>query len=164
MIVLIISTIAFVMLLWLFYTRFFGAEYFPASRKVVKEMIKSANLTKKDAVYDLGCGDARILCAAAPKCRKAVGIEIDFLRFLVSKFNASYYGNAKVLRKNLLSQKLNDADVIFIFLRQDINDKLEKKCIKEMKKGSRIVSHYWKMKHLKPYKIDEKMRIYSYKI
>ena len=158
-----VSGIFFLFLMWLFYTKFYGAEYYPASKKVVRKMIEFAKLEKKDAAYDLGCGDGRIVIEAAKKCRKAVGIEIDMIRMLWAKLKSRKIKNVRIMHGNMFLQDIKDADVIFIFLRQKANDKLLEKFKKELKPGSMIVSHYWKMS-LKPYAVDEKLRVYAYKL
>lgn len=160
---LLASSIIFIVCMWFFYTKFFGAEFAPAPKKVIEKMIEFAELKNKDIVYDLGCGDGRILIKAAGKCRKAIGIEIDLLRVLISKFKTRKIKNVKIIRGNLFLESIKDADVIFIFLRQKANDALMKKFKKELKKGSRIISHYWTLP-LKAYKTDENLRVYAYKI
>ncbi len=154
----------FFFLLWLFYTRFFGAEYYFTTQKRVKKMMKMAKVGRRDIVYDLGCGDARIVIASAQKCKKAIGIEIDPLRFLIStiKIKLLRVKNAKIIFGNLFSQNLKDADVVFLFLRQWTNDNLREKFEKEFKKGTRIVSHYWIFHGWKPVEEDKKLRLYSY--
>jgi ribosomal protein L11 methylase PrmA len=159
---LIISTVLYIILFWLFYTKFFGAEYCPVPTDSLKRMIEFSKLKKNETAYDLGSGDGKIVLSASKRCRKAVGIEIDPLRVLWSRLRAKGK-NIEIFRENFFNHNLNDADVVFIFLRQKANDRLEKKFKKEMKKGSRIVSHYWKL-GLKPYKTDDELRVYAYKI
>ncbi|MEM2956400.1 MAG: rRNA adenine N-6-methyltransferase family protein [Candidatus Pacearchaeota archaeon] len=161
-ILLFFAFIFYIFLLWLFYTRFFGAEYYPTSKKVIKKMIEFAELKKEDIVYDLGCGDGRILLAVARKCKRAIGIEVDLLRFLWSKLKTKGK-NICVIRKNFFNQNISDANVIFIFLRQETNNKLLEKFKKELKPGSRIVSHYWRL-NLNPWKVDKKLKVYAYRI
>lgn len=159
---LIISTVLYVILFWLFYTKFFGAEYCPAEKKVIDKAIEYSKLKKNEIFYDLGCGDGKVLLSASRRCRKAVGIEIDPLRVLWSRLRTKGK-NIEIFRENFFNHNLGNADVVFIFLRQNANDRLEKKFLREMKKGSRIVSHYWKL-GLKPYKTDDESRVYAYKI
>jgi len=160
---LIILTTAFIILFWFFYTKFFGAEYQAVPTRVLKKMIESAGLKKKDVVYDLGCGNGKILLEAAKFCKKARGIEIDPLRVLMARMKTGKMNNVEVIRGNLFRQNLRDANVIFIFLRQRTNDKLMEKFRKELKKGTKIISHYWTL-DLKPFKVDKKLRVYEYKI
>lgn len=158
------SLFIFFFLLWFFYTRFLGAEYYPTTRRKMQKMLEYASLKKSDVVYDLGCGDGRLVIASARKCRKALGIEIDPLRFLISLFKVKLLGikNAKIIFGDLFKQNLNDADVVLLFLHRRIDDRLQKKFIQELKKGTRVVSHYWIFHGWKPVKKDEKLRIYFY--
>jgi predicted RNA methylase len=132
----------------------------------MEKMLEFAKLKKSDIVYDLGCGDARLIVAASPKVKKAIGIEIDPLRFLISWLKVKILGikNARIIFGDFFRTDLHEADVIFLFLRQKTNDRLQKKFIKELKPGTRIVSHYWIFHGWKPIKQDKKLRIYSYRI
>jgi SAM-dependent methyltransferase len=151
-----------IFLLWFFYTRFFGAEYCPAEKKVIEKALDFSKLKKNEIFYDLGSGNGKVLLAASKYCRKAVGIEIDPLRVLISRIKTKGK-NIEIIRCNLFSHNLHDADVIFIFLRQGANNRLLEKFKKELKPGARIISHYWTL-NLKPYKTDEKLRVYAYRI
>lgn len=164
--IVFVSLLIFFFLLWFFYTSFFGAEFYPTTRKKMVRMLEYANIKKTDIIYDLGCGDARLVIAAARKCKRAIGIEIDPLRFLVSfiKTKLLRLKNAKIIFGDLFKQNLRDADVVFLFLHKRINDRLRKKFEKELKKGTRIVSHYWIFHGWKPVKQDKELKIYLYVI
>lgn len=128
-------------------------------------MLEMAKVNNKDVVYDLGCGDARIIIASAKRCKKAVGIEIDPIRYLISsiKIKLLKIKNAQIIFGNLFNQNLKNADVVFLFLRQWSNDKLKKKLAK-LKNGTRIVSHYWIFHGWKPIEEDKKLKLYFYVI
>jgi 16S rRNA A1518/A1519 N6-dimethyltransferase RsmA/KsgA/DIM1 with predicted DNA glycosylase/AP lyase activity len=158
-----ISTVAFIILFWMFYTKFFGAEYYPAEQKVIDKALEFSKLKKDEIFYDLGSGDGKVLLEAAKHCRKAVGIEIDPLRVLISRLKCKGK-NIEIMRRNFYSCNLKGADVVFIYLRQWTNDRLEQKFLREMKKGSRIISYWWRLSNLNPYKFDEKLRVYAYRI
>jgi predicted RNA methylase len=157
------TLLIFLFLLWFFYSRFFGAEYYPTTRKKMERMLEYANLKKRDIAYDLGSGDGRLVIASAEKCKKAIGVEIDALRFLISLLKIRLLGlkNARIIFGDLFKQDLNDANVVFLFLRQKANDKLQSKLAK-LKKGTRIVSHFWIFHGWKPVKQDRKLRVYLY--
>jgi len=161
--ILELSIILFVIIFWFFYTKFFGAEYQAIPIPVLNKMIEFAGLKKQDVVYDLGCGNGKILKKAAEFCSKAIGIEIDPLRVWIAKFKTRKMNNIQVIGGNLFNQNLRNANVVFIFLRQKTNDRLLEKFGKELKKGTKIVSHYWTL-DMKPCSIDKKLRVYSYKI
>ena len=160
---LIISTVAFIILFWMFYTKFFGAEYYPAGKRVIDKAIEYSGLKKNEVFYDLGSGDGKVLLSACRKCKKAVGIEIDPLRVLWSRLKTKGK-NIEIIKGNFYSHNLRDADVIFIYLRQWTNDRLEQKFLNELKKWTRVVSYYWKLNNLNPYKFDEKLKVYAYRI
>jgi SAM-dependent methyltransferase len=161
--ILFASLLIFLFILWFFYTRFTGAEYYPTTRRKMEKMLDYASLKKNDVAYDLGCGDGRLVIAAARKCRKAVGVEIDFLRFAFSFVKAKLFGmrNAKFVLGDLFKQDISDANVVFLFLRQWTNDRLQEK-LSKLKKGTRIVSHYWIFNGWKPVKQDDNLKIYLY--
>lgn len=149
--------------LWFYYTELFGAGYAPTADKSVEKMIEFAKLNKKKVVYDLGCGNGKIVGRAAKFCKRAIGVEIEPLRVLISKFVTRKQKNVKIVEKNLFSCDLRDADVVFIFLKQRTNNKLKEKFLEEMKPGSMVISHYWTL-NMPVWKKDEKLRVYAYKI
>ena len=157
------SLLIFLFIFWLFYSGFFGAEYCPTTKRKMKKMLEFAALRKKDISYDLGCGDGRLVIAAARKCKRAVGIEIDFFRFLFSFLKVKILGlkNARIIFGNFFRQDFKDANVVFLFLRQKANDRLQAR-LSKLKKGTRIVSHYWIFHGWKPVKQDRKLKIYLY--
>lgn len=164
-IILFTNLLIFIFLLWFFYTFFFGAEFYPTRGKKLERMIEFARLKKQDVIYDLGCGDARIITKAAPKVKKATGIEIDPIRFLISwmKIKMLRLKNVKIIFADIFKTNFEDADVIFLFLRQKANDKLQKKFLQELKPGARIVSHYWIFKGWNPIKQDKRLKVYLYR-
>lgn len=162
-IVLFGSLLIFLFVFWFFYSRFLGAEYYPTTSRKMARMIEFAKLRKKDVAYDLGSGDGRLVIATARKCKKAIGIEIDPLRCFISFAKIKLLGlkNARIIFGNIFKQNFKDASVVFLFLRQGANDKLQNKLAK-LKKGTRIVSHYWTFGGWNPVKKDEKLKIYLY--
>ena len=159
-------SLIFLFLLWFFYSKFWGAEYYPTTSRKMKKMLEFAELGESDIAYDLGSGDGRLVIAAARRCRKATGIEIDPARYLIAKLKAAMLGlrNANFVWGNFFHANVSDATVVFLFLRQYTNDKLREKFLTELKKTTRIVSHYWLFTGWKPLKTDEKMKIYLYEI
>jgi len=157
------SLLIFLFVFWFFYSRFLGAEYYPTTKKKMQKMIEFASLKKNDVAYDMGCGDGRLVIAAARKCRKAIGIEIDPLRFFISLLKIKLFGlkNARIIFGDIFKQDSKDADVVFLFLRQGANDKLQNR-LGKLRKGTRIVSHFWIFKGWNPVKRDEKLKIYLY--
>ena len=110
-------------------------------------MLRLARLNENDVLYDLGSGDGRILLAAAKKYgAKAVGIEVDPFRFVLSWFFVLLAGQTKRIRVkfgNFFKKKIGDASVVTIFLYTPTNNKLKEKFLKELKPGTKVVSYIW---------------------
>src|SRR5207245_2224569 len=129
--------------------------FVPTPQPVVDKMLEVCKVTSKDIVYDLGCGDGRIVCTAAKKYKcKAYGFDIDPDRIKDSE--ASKAKEEKDIQKLVTFEKkdifkldLSDATVVTLYLLPDLNVKLIPQ-LKKLKKGSRIVSHAFDMKGVTP--------------
>jgi SAM-dependent methyltransferase len=128
--------------------------YVPTSAEVVEAMLKLANVTKDDIVYDLGCGDGRIVVAAARAFgAKATGVDIDPQRIAEANANAKtagVEGRVKFILGDLFEQDIHDATVVTLYLLNTLNLKLRPKLWKELKPGTRIVSHAFDMGDWQP--------------
>jgi SAM-dependent methyltransferase len=123
---------------------------FQASPKeVVVAMLKLANVTQDDVVYDLGSGDGRILIAAAQLYQaRGVGIDIDPKRIREGLANARREGVLNLVRfrtEDLFQSDITEATVVTLFLWPKVNLKLRPKLWHELKPGARVVSYYWDM-------------------
>lgn len=129
----------------LYWTRIVGGPWVPSSMQVIHRMLEMAEVDPEDVVYDLGCGDGRVLLAAAMRYHaRAVGIEIDPLRYLWCQFLITVLGQRKRIRiifGNLFTKDLSEADVVICYLMPDALAKLEKKLKKELRSGTRVVSN-----------------------
>jgi SAM-dependent methyltransferase len=127
--------------------------YVPTPDEVVKEMMDLAKVKPGDVVYDLGCGDGRIVIAAAKRgAAKAVGVDIDPDRIREARSNAREAGVAdKVtfIEGDLFQMDFSDADVVTLYLLPDLNLKLRPKLL-ALRPGTRIVSHAFDMGDWKP--------------
>jgi uncharacterized protein (TIGR03000 family) len=142
----------------------FHIRYVPTPEDVVEAMCKLAHVGKNDVVYDLGCGDGRIVIAAVQdfKAKRGVGVDIDEDLVKLSKEEAK---NAKVddrvsfRKQDVLEIKdLADASVVMLYMGEDVNLRLRPILKKTLKPGSRIVSHDFKMGDWAP---DRKITVYS---
>ena len=130
--------------------------YVPTPEAVVEAMLQVANVTKNDIVYDLGCGDGRIPVTAAKKYgARGVGIDIDPQR--IKEANANVEKNdvgdlVTIIQGDLFAQDLSEATVVTLYLLPSLNVKLMPKLMKELKPGTRIVSHAFDMGDWKPEK------------
>ncbi|MDQ3812105.1 MAG: class I SAM-dependent methyltransferase, partial [Chloroflexota bacterium] len=122
--------------------------FVPTPQEVVDAMLKMANVTANDVVYDLGSGDGRIPITAAQKFgARAVGIDIDPQRIKEANENlakANVGDKVKFLNQDLFETDLSPATVITLYLLPSLNQKLIPK-LKQLKPGTRIVSHSFDM-------------------
>jgi predicted RNA methylase len=123
--------------------------YVPTPQEVVDAMLKLAKVTKNDVVYDLGSGDGRIAITAAKTYgARAVGIDIDPQRIAEANANlkAAGVGNlVQFLNQDLFATDISKATVVTLYLLPSLNVKLIPKLNKELRPGTRIVSHSFDM-------------------
>jgi SAM-dependent methyltransferase len=129
--------------------------YVPTPPDVVETMLRLASVKSGDVLYDLGCGDGRIVVMAAQKfgIARGTGIDIDPTRIKEAQQNASQAGvNGRVhfVQQNLFEADVHDATVVTLYLLPDVNLKLRPKLLKQLKPGSRIVSHQFDMGEWQP--------------
>jgi len=125
---------------------------------VVDRMLKVAGVTKHDVVYDLGCGDGRIVVTAARKygCR-AVGYDLDPLRVREARMNAEKSRVAHLVtieEKDILKADLQEASVVTLYLGTELNARLIPQ-LRKLKPGARIVSHDFSIDKIPPDKVVE---------
>jgi len=130
--------------------------YVPTTEAAVQAMLKLAEVKKTDVVYDLGCGDGRIVISAAKELgARGVGIDINPVRIGEAKENARKAGVEKLVRfeeNDLFEADIHEATVVTLFLLPHINLKLRPKLLHDLKPGTRIVSNTFDMGDWKPEK------------
>ncbi len=123
--------------------------YVPTPQEVVDRMLQLAKVGKNDILFDLGCGDGRIVVTAAKAHgARCTGIDIDPERIAEAKENAKKAGvTDKVTFRvaNLFETDLSSASVVTLYLLPSINTKLRPRLWKQLKVGSRVVSHAFDM-------------------
>ena len=128
--------------------------YVPTPQAVVDEMLRLAKPTKDDLLYDLGCGDGRIVVTAAKQFgTKGVGFDIDPARIRDSLANAQTAGVTGLVtfrRQDLFTVSLAEPNVLTMYLLPSVNMKLRPKILSEMKPGTRVVSHAFTMEDWQP--------------
>ena len=135
------------------------APYVPTPQDVVDKMLEVAGVKKNEMVYDLGCGDGRILMTAAQKFgARATGVELDPV--LYKKTSArivelKLQDRIKLLNGNLLEVDLSPADVVTLYLLTDSNTKLRPNLEKYLKPGSRVISHDFVIMGWVPNKVEK---------
>lgn len=130
--------------------------YVPTPPEVVDAMLAVAEVKDGDVLYDLGSGDGRIPIAAAKKFKvKATGIDIDPQRIKEANENAraaGVTGEVTFKQADLFTSDFRDATVITLYLLDTLNEKLRPKLLAELKPGTRIVSHAFRMGDWEPEK------------
>jgi precorrin-6B methylase 2 len=128
--------------------------FVPTPEEIVDTMMKMAAVTPKDVVYDLGCGDGRIVITAAQKYgARGVGIDIDPERIKEANANAKTAGvtdKVRFVRGDLFEADISEATVVTLYLHTDLNIKLRPKLMKDLNPGTRVVSHAFNMGDWKP--------------
>ena len=125
--------------------------FVPTPQEVVDAMLKIAKVTKNDVVYDLGSGDGRIpITAARVHGARAVGIDIDPVRIReanenLKKEDSGVQGRVRFLNQDLFTTDISEATVVTLYLLPSLNIKLIPKLNKELKPGTRVVSHAFDM-------------------
>ena len=132
--------------------------YIPTPPDVVEKMLELAEVKKGDVLYDLGCGDGRIVVAAAERYGiKAVGFDIDPQRIDEARANVRKHHVEHLVtikQEDIFKTDLNGASVITMYLLPNLNVRLMPKLAK-LKPGTRIVSHAFDMKGAKPKTIEK---------
>jgi SAM-dependent methyltransferase len=128
--------------------------YVPSPNAVVDGMLKLAGVKSTDKLYDLGCGDGRIVIAAAKTYgAHGVGIDIDPQRVAEARENARKAGVENLVsfeEKDLFDADIHEATVVTLYLLPNINRRLHPKLLKDLRPGTRVVSHSFDMDNWKP--------------
>ncbi len=123
--------------------------FVPTPNDVVDKMLEMAAVTAKDVVYDLGCGDGRIVITAAQRYgARGVGIDIDPERIREANANATrakVANKVRFVRGDLFEADISEATVVTLYLLTELNLKLRPKLMKELRPGTRVVSHAFAM-------------------
>lgn len=128
--------------------RYILAPYVPTPPEVVERMLDLAGVTSSDVVYDLGCGDGRIVIAAAQRGARAVGVDIEPHWVAEATKNAAKAGVAERTEfqaQDALAVDLSPATVVMLYLVEWSTRMLDEKLAAELRPGARIVSHSFGM-------------------
>ena len=133
--------------------------FVPTPQQVVDSMLKLAGVHKGDVVYDLGCGDGRIVVTAAKTYGvHAVGIDINPKRIAEAEANARKAGVTDLVtfrNEDLFEADIKDATVVTLYLLTSLNNKLKPKLWRDLKPGTRVVSQTFNMENWKPEKEED---------
>jgi predicted RNA methylase len=143
------------------------APWWKTSKDIALAICRLAEIDKDDIVYDLGSGTGTALLVATKEFGvKGVGIEIDPLRSIYSKIRFKIKGlseKVKIIHKNFHDVNISQASVIFVYLVPKALERLKPKFLKELKKGTKIVSLRYRMT-LPLIKKDKQNKLYLYRI
>lgn len=121
------------------------APFVPTPASVVKRMLDLAGVASGDVVYDLGCGDGRIVIAAVKRPGvRGVCVEMDPPRLMQSRMNARKEGvedHIRFVQRDLFKVSLHDATVVTLYLLPEVNARLQPRLVAQLRPGARIVSH-----------------------
>ena len=128
--------------------------FVPTDELVVEAMLKMAAVTKDDVLYDLGCGDGRIVVAAAmERGARAIGVDMDPRRSAEANALATTIGvedRVEFLQQDLLTVDFSEATVLTLYLLPSLNVKLKARILTELKPGTRIIAHAFNMGRWQP--------------
>ncbi len=125
-------------------------HFVPTPHEVVKRMLELAKVGPDDVHYDLGSGDGRIVIASVKdfKAKKGVGIDLDPQRIKEANENKGKAGlgdNVTFREQNIFETDLSEASTVSMYLLTSINIRMRPKLLKELKPGTRIVTHAFNM-------------------
>lgn len=133
------------------YVLLFGAPYLPTLSKQINTAFDLAALSPQSTILELGCGDGRVLIAAAKRGLKATGYEINPIMFMIAWLRTRRYnGNITVIFADFWRIRWPEADAIYVFLLPSLMDKLEKKIIAEPAVRPLVISFAFQFANKKP--------------
>lgn len=125
------------------------SPWWRTSRSVARSACRLAKVTKKDIVFELGSGDGEFILTASGEygCKKAVGIEIDYTRYFISKMRKRLEkaDKAEFIRKDFKKVNLNNSTVVYFYLVPKVIKRIMPKLKRELRPGTRIVSYRYKV-------------------
>jgi len=128
-------------------------RYEPSPPEVVRTMLEIASVRAGDVVYDLGCGDGRVVIEAAKRGARGVGVDIDPERVREARANARAAGvedRVEIREGDLFETDVSAASVVMLFLQPELNLKLRPRLLAQLAPGARVVSHWHDMGDWKP--------------
>ncbi len=137
----IIFLVLFLLLIGFLVSSVSGAPWVPARKYDLELLLDDVSLQKNEVYLELGCGDGRLVRAAARRGAKAVGYELNPLLWLIAWLSCIGRANATIKFGNFWSVDLGSSDVILAFLVPRTMPRLEQKANREMKKSARLVSY-----------------------
>lgn len=145
-----------------------GAPWLPTPANGLAAVLKEAGLKPGEVFIDLGCGDGRVLIAAAGIFgAQCIGVEIDPLKIPLARWRVKRAGlseKVKIIRASAMDAPLAEADVVFLYLSHQLIDRLKPKFARELKPGARIVSFGFMVSGFPLVKTDAGKKWFVYKM
>lgn len=142
------------------YAAFTSGPFVPSTRKRHQTMLKLAKLTKSDIVYDLGCGDGRLVFSASKKVKKAIGYDLSVPLVLFGKLVSLFYPRSGIRFGDIWKQDYSDATVIFCYLLPNAMAHFYKEVWPTLKKGTRVASNAFPMQEARPVETEDNVYLY----
>lgn len=153
----VLAFIIFIFLLTFAYAGLNSAPWVPTKKKDVERFLKLAEIKPGQKMYDLGCGDGRLICAAAQAGAQAYGCELSLLPLILVYLRRLFQkekSRIKISYQSIWQADLRDADIVYFYLLPKIYPKLKEKLEKELKKGAKVIVYVWPIKGWTPLKVD----------
>jgi len=139
-----------------------GAPWVPARSYDLEALLDDSKIKKGELYIELGCGDGRLVRAAAKRGAIAIGYELNPVLWFVAWVCSIGHANTHIRLGNFWTKDLSQADVVMAFLVPRTMPRLGKKADKEMKKGSRLISYIFPIAHKKHARKHRSWYIYHY--
>lgn len=150
----------------IFWPTKYNAPWLPASMEIVHKTLQLAEVGPEDLIYDLGCGDGRtIITAARDYGAKAVGIELDLLRYLWCQLLVTILGlrgRVRIIYGDFFQHNISAADVVTCYLGQATNETLQTKFEQELRPNARVVSYNFTFPKLNLISQDDQAELFLY--
>ena len=147
---------------------FFGAPWHPLMPETIRRILRFAEVRPGETVCDLGCGEGRVLIAAAKEfSARAIGVEIDPLKIVLARLLRKINGvgdRVNIVRGNLFDFDPGSADVLYLYLTHQAMDKLFPEILKKLKPSVRIVSYRFCLRGMTPEKVNEDKTLFLYQL
>ncbi len=152
---LLLALALFVLVATFAYAGFRGAPWVPTYRHDVERFLQLAEIKPGQKFYDLGCGDGRIVCAAAKAGAQAQGFEISLLPYFLAKLRCvSQRKRCAIRYRDFWKVNLGDADLVYFFLMKKCYPKLKEKLARELKPGTKVIAYVWPIEGWSPVAVD----------
>lgn len=166
LILLVVIVFLLVILSWVWPPHSPWAPWWRTNKKTARAICELANISSTDIVYDLGCGDGTFIITAVKEYgAKAIGIEIDPLRYWITKLRVLFNGLSDkiiVKKKSFFDEDISQATIVNVYLVPKTLNMLLPKFKKELKKGTRIISYRYEINlPLKKFDKNHNLRLYS---